>query len=81
MAKRSPTYAGDKVLVDLGAAIRRARKAEGLSQEALAVDAQLDRSYMGGIERGEHNLTIMNLTRIADALRVKPSELLASADH
>lgn len=81
MAKRSPTYAGDKVLVDLGAAIRRARKAEGLSQEALAVDAQLDRSYMGGIERGEHNLTIMNLTRIADALRVKPSELLASSDH
>jgi transcriptional regulator with XRE-family HTH domain len=77
MAKRSPTYAGDRVLVDLGAAIRRARTSGGLSQEALAAEAEIDRSYMGGIERGEHNLTVMNLKRIADALRLKPSQLLA----
>lgn len=42
----------------------------GLSQEALAVDADMDRSYVGGIERGEHNLTIMNLVKIAEALQV-----------
>ena len=67
------------MLVALGEAIRRARTGAGLSQEALAVDAELDRSYMGGIERGEHNLTIMNLTKITDALKMSPSSLLASA--
>ena len=79
MAKPSPQFAGDPVLVALGEAIRRARTGADLSQEALAVDADLDRSYMGGIERGEHNLTIMNLTKITDALKMSPSSLLASA--
>jgi transcriptional regulator with XRE-family HTH domain len=67
------------VLVALGAAIRRERSERGLSQEALAVDADLDRSYMGGIERGEHNLTVMNLVKIAGALKLSPSKLLDSA--
>ena len=67
------------MLVALGDAIRRARTGAGLSQEALAVDADLDRSYMGGIERGEHNLTMMNIVKIADALKLKPSTLLDSA--
>jgi ribosome-binding protein aMBF1 (putative translation factor) len=53
MAKPSPKHAGDKALVDLGMAIRRARQVNGVSQEALAVDATLDRSYVGGIERGK----------------------------
>lgn len=81
MAKLSPKHAGEQVLVDLGAAIRGARLGMGLSQEALAVDAGLDRSYMGGIERGEHNLTAMNLVKIADALDIQPSKLLSSAGH
>jgi len=79
MAKPSPVYAGDKVLVSLGRAIVRARTKMGLSQEALAVDADLDRSYVGGIERGEHNVTVMNLTKIAAALKVKTSVLFESA--
>ena len=79
MAKPSPAHAGDPVLVALGEAIRRARGTVGISQEALAVDAGLDRSYVGGIERGEHNLTVMNLVKISDALKVKPSTLLDSA--
>jgi transcriptional regulator with XRE-family HTH domain len=79
MAKPSPTYAGDPVLMALGAAIRRARTGVGLSQEALAVDADLDRSYMGGIERGEHNPTVMNVVKIAGALKTSPSSLLGSA--
>jgi len=78
MAKPSPQFGGDPVLMALGAEIRRARAGIGLSQEALAVDAGLDRSYVGGIERGEHNITIMNITKIADALKVKPSKLLES---
>ncbi len=76
MAKPSPKYAGDKALVRLGAAIRQRRKEIGLSQETLAVDAGLDRSYMGGVERGEHNLSVMNLQRIAIALQTKMSSLL-----
>jgi transcriptional regulator with XRE-family HTH domain len=79
MAKPSPQFAGDPVLVALGAAIRRERSDRGLSQEALAVDADLDRSYMGGIERGEHNLTVMNVIKIAGALKLSPSKLLDSA--
>lgn len=79
MAKPSPKFARNRELVSLGAAIRSARKDAGLSQEALAVDAELDRSYMGGVERGEHNLTLMNLCRISEALQVKPSSLLVAA--
>ena len=80
MAKPSPQFAGDPVLLALGAAIRRARSSRGLSQEALAVDADLDRSYMGGIERGEHNLTLMNLVKIAGALKVRASKLLEESE-
>ena len=76
MAKPSPKYAGVKELVNLGDSIRRARMDAGLSQEALAVDSDLDRSYMGGVERGEHNLTLMNLCKISKALNIKASVLL-----
>ena len=76
MAKKSPSFSGNHALVGLGAAIRAARKEKGLSQEALAELADIDRSYMGGIERGEHNLAIMNLLKIANALGVKASTLL-----
>jgi transcriptional regulator with XRE-family HTH domain len=79
MAKPSPTHSGDKILTSLGAAIRRARALKGLSQEQLAVDSGLDRSYFGGIERGEHNLTVVSLQKIADALNVKMSALLSEA--
>ncbi len=80
MAKPSNIYAGNDVLVALGAAIRRKRVEIGLSQEALAADAELDRSYVGGIERGEHNLTVMNLKKLADALQTRPSQLFVYSD-
>lgn len=79
MAKPSPKHAGNETLVALGLVIRSARLSLGLSQEALAVDAEFDRSYMGGVERGEHNLTLMGLSKIAGALKIKPSTLLQSA--
>lgn len=81
MAKPSPKHAGNEVLVDLGVAIRSARMELGLSQEVLAVDAELDRSYVGGIERGEHNLTLINLQKIAEALNIKVSKLLQIAGY
>lgn len=69
----------DGLLGQLGHAIQADRKAKGLSQEALADAAGIDRSHMGKIERGERNVTLLNVLRIARALGRKPSEILASA--
>lgn len=80
MAKPSPLYSGNKSLVALGDAVRRIRKAQGLSQEALSLQTELDRSYVGGVERGEHNLSFISLKRIADALGIQVSELMTQAD-
>jgi transcriptional regulator with XRE-family HTH domain len=63
----------------LGSAVRAARKARGLSQEALADAAGIDRSHMGKIERGERNVTILNVARIAAALHAKASDILREA--
>lgn len=79
MAKPSNTHAGSKILSALGLAVRQSRAEMGLSQEALAVDANMDRSYVGGIERGEHNITVMNVVKLADALNTKPSLLFEKA--
>ncbi len=76
MAKPSPSHAGDPILVALGDTVRRARLDLGMSQEMLALEAELDRSYVGGIERGEHSLTLINLAKIAGALGLKPSALI-----
>lgn len=64
----------------LGEAVRGARKARGLSQEALADAAGIDRSHMGKIERGERNVTLLNVLRIAAALNGPASDLLREAD-
>lgn len=68
MAKPSPTHAGSAELKALGLTIRKLRIEAGLSQEALALQAGIDRSYLGGIERGEHNVAVMNLVRISHCL-------------
>lgn len=81
MAKPSPIHAGDEMLVALGRAIKHSRSEPKISQEVLAVDADLDRSYLGGIERGEHNLTLINLEKISTALGMRPSELLKKAGY
>jgi len=70
MAKPSPSYAGCSVLVDLGQRIRSIREKQGLSQESVAFTSGLDRSYFGGIERGEHNVAVVNLEKIATTLGV-----------
>lgn len=63
----------------VGAAIRARRKAVGVSQEALADYAGVDRSHMGKIERGERNVTLLNLVRIAEAMKCRPSDVLSEA--
>tara|TARA_Y100000782_G_C10155224_1_gene253299 strand:+ start:811 stop:1020 length:210 start_codon:yes stop_codon:yes gene_type:complete len=65
----------DKQLVAFGQKIRSIRKEKGLSQEALAALADIDRSYMGHIERGEKNITLTKIYQIAKALDVRPSFL------
>ena len=67
------------MLRQLGEAIRAIRKDRGLSQEALADAAGIDRSHMGKIERGERNVSVLNVARVADALNVSVAALMASA--
>lgn len=64
------------ILHAFGQAIRRARTGQGWSQEELAEHADLDRSYLSAIERGERNPSVMTAVRISQALRVPLSELL-----
>lgn len=56
--------------------IRRIRQANDISQEALALAAQLDRSYVGRVERGDNNVAVLTLSKIAGALGVPMSTLL-----
>lgn len=58
----------DKHLVELGKLIRELRKERALSQEQLALKAKVDRSYVGGIERGERNASFLTLVKIASCL-------------
>jgi len=76
MAKPSPSYAGEHTLVEIGKAVRHIRKLRMVSQEQLALIADLDRSYVGRVERGEHNLTIMTLVKLARALDVPLVDLI-----
>lgn len=59
----------------VGENVRSLRKARGLTQEALALAANIDPRYLGGIERGEENPTVMVLGRIADVLGAHPGRL------
>lgn len=61
----------------LGQAIRKRRLALGLSQEKLAEKADLHWTYVGGIERGERNVSLLNIVKVARALKTRVSELLA----
>lgn len=79
MARVSGKRAETELLTGLGRAIRELRSSRGLSQEALADEAGIDRSHMGKIERGERNVTVLNVERIATALEVQPSALFVSA--
>jgi transcriptional regulator with XRE-family HTH domain len=72
-------HAKDKVLSAFGSAVRRARKERGISQEELALRCDIDRSYMGSIERGLQNSGLLHMARIARALDMKIAELMFEA--
>ena len=70
----------DKQLAAFGKAVRQLRKEKGLSQEAFADLAGIDRSYMGHIERGEKNITLTKIHQICSALELTASELFNRVD-
>lgn len=61
---------------NFGRNLRAYREARGLSQEAFADELGFHRTYMGGVERGERNLTLKSVERISERLKVEPLELL-----
>lgn len=69
----------DPLLVALGEAIRRIRISKGISQEKLALLAEVDRSYAGRVERGDNNVAVLTLARLADALDISISKLMQEA--
>jgi transcriptional regulator with XRE-family HTH domain len=64
----------------VGANVRRYRRARSLTQEQLAFEAKLDLTYIGGIERGRRNPSLLAMARIADALGVELIELVTLHD-
>ncbi|WCN10719.1 helix-turn-helix domain-containing protein [Marinomonas mediterranea] len=64
------------IKIECGKLVRRFRQDKGWSQEELAEASGLDRTYIGGVERGERNISIVNLDKIAIALEVLPAKLL-----
>jgi transcriptional regulator with XRE-family HTH domain len=67
-------------LVALGEAIRHVRKKQGVSQERLALMAEIDRSYVGRVERGDNNVAILTLLKVSQALDISLAELLKKAN-
>lgn len=60
----------------LGARIQKLRQEKGLSQEDLAFEADLHRTYISHVERGSRNITVIGLCKVAKGLGLKPSEVL-----
>ncbi len=69
----------DPVLVALGGAIKRIRLEKEISQERLALLAEVDRSYVGRVERGDNNVAILTLARLARALDISIADLMQEA--
>lgn len=76
----SSRHANDPALVALGAAIRRCRRVQGISQEELAHRSAIDRSYMSSIERGGQNPGILSVLRVAHAMDMTMTELMAEGE-
>jgi len=79
MSNAGYSHSERMILKTLGKNIRAARNARGLSQEQLAFACALDRTYIGGVERGERNIAALNIVRIALALRVPVSDFFRNA--
>ena len=72
--KHSPSEKDPRIL--FGRRLAALRKEIGWSQETLALESGIARSYLGGVERGQRNIALVNICRLAEALEVEPAELL-----
>lgn len=81
MSRAARDRSQDHLLGPLGDAIRQARIVRGVSQEKLANMTGIERSHMGRIERGEANVSFLNLMKIAEALQTRISEILKLVDY
>ena len=66
---------GEDILKRFGKRVRELRKSQDYSQESFAAECGLDRTYLGGIERGERNVALRNVAVIAKALKISISDL------
>lgn len=73
-SKHSPREKDPRIL--FGRRLVALRKGIGWSQETLALESGIARSYLGGVERGQRNIALVNICRLAEALSVEPAELL-----
>lgn len=71
-----PSKTPEQLQLQFGERVRKLRKLKKLSQEALALACQLDRTYIGGVERGERNISLVNIYKIANALGASVRDLL-----
>jgi transcriptional regulator with XRE-family HTH domain len=69
-----------KIVIAFGERVRKLRKEKGISQEELSFRADLHRTYIGMIERGEKNITIVNIEKIAKALEVSIDKLMSGLE-
>jgi transcriptional regulator with XRE-family HTH domain len=70
--------AKDPMLLELGSFLRAARVDKGWSQEDLAFECGLHRTYVGALERGEYNVTVLSLRRVTDALGITLTDAIGS---
>ena len=70
----------DPALLALGVAIRKVRQSKNISQEKLALLAEVDRSYVGRVERGDNNVAILTLLKLASALDINLEKLMQKAN-
>jgi transcriptional regulator with XRE-family HTH domain len=75
-----PPKPPEPLLVAFGAAVREVRERRGLSQDALAQGAELQRTYVNEVERGRRNVTLLNVGRLAEALNVGVGEIMILAE-
>lgn len=73
---RATLHCSEDPRISFGQRVTYLRKQIGWSQEKLALESGIARSYLGGVERGQRNIALVNICRLADALSVPPSELM-----
>jgi len=70
-----------KIKEQFGSRLKNLRQEKGMTQEALALLCDLDRTYIGSVERGERNISLVNIHKIAKTLGVDPRELFKMKEH